>query len=1075
MQFEKLLVKQLQRQQNRAEFCDTVLQSQGVSVPVHSCVLSAFSPRLCGALSSMPSPVSGQRRLIELNHVDSFTLLSLVSLLYSGTLDTNRKDVLTAAELLGIQVPQQQGGQSTGETERRRSPDTARHHGGRLEKRGSEEEIRDCSTQTDSERETDERETQTDHPCSDSQQNIHSTGHRTCLSISQGHETCRTDSPMLHRAEMPPEKTPHTYDVLSMDPETKGCHLVSETVSQLLVCPPEFLNHHPPTPFIPNTPASSTTCVQHGPLLSGQGGMEEVVEGYEQFEGNIPGFISYFLNGTCSQSTRKRGRGRPRKRVGVRGEEAVRKARVRARSEGMFRRGRGRKGKGQSHGERWGWAPRLVWRGQGGGKVGRKLDVRSTGIQQMRRGRGRGRGSFLQGEWRDRGRQRQRGAHADSKGQDGAPCLRSPRSGPHLYPSLPPCSPSFFQNSTNSRIPEYPSLLHTTSLPPDPQMPSQPMDLLLDDIIAGLNFLPPVHSPDEPPEMVNTLPANDPPILKTTYFSMNSMERPTDRSHQQPEGELCDILDHFLSSFEQHISGCDFSTEEGTSVQQSQHSSGNGDGDQVRDPSSDLANNVYTHLQGLNQHSAHCHVPESNISHHCTHPSKTNSYTQPQPVRSSPTGARNQSRLPRALKRLKTPCSRGSKGNLEAVGKGLESQRITRSQSMKRKLETALASIQMTPPGKKRRGKCAATSPRKKVRSHMRRQQKDMQCTVNTCLREGVGNNVPTDRRKTTQTWSRNGTENNKNAMVFFRGHRGKVNNHAEESEEALRSWPKHSPLKSTVCGAYMEMASSAFEKMRLLLETQREREEEDWSRESSVRMSEEIERVQNAEVQESVTGAENTPSCLRMSRKERAGEAGKKERRVCADTETQGGVRKGGVVRCRQGSTGPGLEQVMADGCSTTPRRILLQSSESTRGGGETSDCNNNEHVLHTSEPQSIFDICSSNPASDVLHSPHSSRDLRFSDLTLDSGETTPGKTAQKLKLSDSPLHHEPLTPHTPEGDTPVLAGNSEEEVDVVEVSSSAYEPVAITTVIWEAELSTEEEVEEEVDVDVLGTDLDS
>ncbi|XP_066505079.1 uncharacterized protein [Hoplias malabaricus] len=883
MQFEKLLVKQLQRQQNRAEFCDTVLQSQGVSVPVHSCVLSAFSPRLCGALSSMPSPVSGQRRLIELNHVDSFTLLSLVSLLYSGTLDTNRKDVLTAAELLGIQVPQQQGGQSTGETERRRSPDTARHHGGRLEKRGSEEEIRDCSTQTDSERETDERETQTDHPCSDSQQNIHSTGHRTCLSISQGHETCRTDSPMLHRAEMPPEKTPHTYDVLSMDPETKGCHL------------------------------------------------------------------------------------------------------------------------------------------------------------------------------------------------DGAPCLRSPRSGPHLYPSLPPCSPSFFQNSTNSRIPEYPSLLHTTSLPPDPQMPSQPMDLLLDDIIAGLNFLPPVHSPDEPPEMVNTLPANDPPILKTTYFSMNSMERPTDRSHQQPEGELCDILDHFLSSFEQHISGCDFSTEEGTSVQQSQHSSGNGDGDQVRDPSSDLANNVYTHLQGLNQHSAHCHVPESNISHHCTHPSKTNSYTQPQPVRSSPTGARNQSRLPRALKRLKTPCSRGSKGNLEAVGKGLESQRITRSQSMKRKLETALASIQMTPPGKKRRGKCAATSPRKKVRSHMRRQQKDMQCTVNTCLREGVGNNVPTDRRKTTQTWSRNGTENNKNAMVFFRGHRGKVNNHAEESEEALRSWPKHSPLKSTVCGAYMEMASSAFEKMRLLLETQREREEEDWSRESSVRMSEEIERVQNAEVQESVTGAENTPSCLRMSRKERAGEAGKKERRVCADTETQGGVRKGGVVRCRQGSTGPGLEQVMADGCSTTPRRILLQSSESTRGGGETSDCNNNEHVLHTSEPQSIFDICSSNPASDVLHSPHSSRDLRFSDLTLDSGETTPGKTAQKLKLSDSPLHHEPLTPHTPEGDTPVLAGNSEEEVDVVEVSSSAYEPVAITTVIWEAELSTEEEVEEEVDVDVLGTDLDS
>ncbi|XP_043112754.1 uncharacterized protein LOC122357433 [Puntigrus tetrazona] len=105
--FETLLVKQLQKQQSRAEFCDIVLQTGDVSVPVHSCVLSAFSPWLCGALSAMPSPRNGQRRLIEVQAVESCTLLSLVSLLYSGQLSENKEEVLSAACKLGINMPQQ--------------------------------------------------------------------------------------------------------------------------------------------------------------------------------------------------------------------------------------------------------------------------------------------------------------------------------------------------------------------------------------------------------------------------------------------------------------------------------------------------------------------------------------------------------------------------------------------------------------------------------------------------------------------------------------------------------------------------------------------------------------------------------------------------------------------------------------------------------------------------------------------------------------------------------------------------------------------------------------------------------
>ncbi|XP_068069362.1 uncharacterized protein isoform X3 [Danio rerio] len=104
--FEALLVKELQKQQSRAEFCDIVLQSGGVSVPVHSCVLSAFSPFLCGALSAMPSPQNGQKRLLEVQSMESCTLLSLVSLLYTGQLHEDKEDVLSAAYKLGISIPQ---------------------------------------------------------------------------------------------------------------------------------------------------------------------------------------------------------------------------------------------------------------------------------------------------------------------------------------------------------------------------------------------------------------------------------------------------------------------------------------------------------------------------------------------------------------------------------------------------------------------------------------------------------------------------------------------------------------------------------------------------------------------------------------------------------------------------------------------------------------------------------------------------------------------------------------------------------------------------------------------------------
>ncbi|XP_029018728.1 uncharacterized protein LOC114862494 isoform X2 [Betta splendens] len=104
--YETQLLKELQRQQNATQFCDTLLQTEGISVPAHSCVLAALSPYLSRKLSASPSPAPGQKRLLQLQPVKAGTLLKLVGLLYSGSLqvdgDEEQRDVLAVAHVFGI-------------------------------------------------------------------------------------------------------------------------------------------------------------------------------------------------------------------------------------------------------------------------------------------------------------------------------------------------------------------------------------------------------------------------------------------------------------------------------------------------------------------------------------------------------------------------------------------------------------------------------------------------------------------------------------------------------------------------------------------------------------------------------------------------------------------------------------------------------------------------------------------------------------------------------------------------------------------------------------------------------------
>ncbi|XP_035039173.1 uncharacterized protein LOC118124983 isoform X2 [Hippoglossus stenolepis] len=142
--FEMQLVGELQRQQNNSQFCDTLIQTEGISVPAHSCVLAALSPYLSWKLSSCPSPPSGQKYQLQLQAVKAQTLLKLVGLLYSGELEVKgsveQNDVLALARQFGI-TDLKEGGiwRAEPQERRRKNPESERQNGFQAEKRRKDE------------------------------------------------------------------------------------------------------------------------------------------------------------------------------------------------------------------------------------------------------------------------------------------------------------------------------------------------------------------------------------------------------------------------------------------------------------------------------------------------------------------------------------------------------------------------------------------------------------------------------------------------------------------------------------------------------------------------------------------------------------------------------------------------------------------------------------------------------------------------------------------------------------------------------------------------------------------------
>ncbi|XDV37483.1 hypothetical protein PO909_007079 [Leuciscus waleckii] len=203
-------------------------------------------------------------------------------------------------------------------------------------------------------------------------------------------------------------------------PETPMYPTVSgpACLPQVYVCPPAASYQQPPTPLPTHPHPSHSTCVEQlanqdrvtlGSVLEGE---ECVLEAFAQFENNIPGFINYFLDSNISQGVGQREQSQRGMRGEIKTEGRARRGRRAGLSEGFALKGEVLNiCKREQNMNRFGRAARSAWMGQGGGRVGRRLDLRQMFKNQERRRR-QGRGVMKEegekGKSSSRARPRQR-------------------------------------------------------------------------------------------------------------------------------------------------------------------------------------------------------------------------------------------------------------------------------------------------------------------------------------------------------------------------------------------------------------------------------------------------------------------------------------------------------------------------------------------------------------------------------------------------------------------------------------------------------------------------------------------
>lgn len=369
-------------------------------------------------------------------------------------------------------------------------------------------------------------------------------------------------------------------------------------------------------------------------------------------------------------------------------------------------------------------------------------------------------------------------------------------------------------------------LLHTvTPMPAAPMEPIQPIDTLLDDIMTDLHFLPPAEN-----QTSQHCSSSAPPISRAMYPNSNSL-KPTDPK-QHLEGELNDILDQFLRTFDQQVGSGVLDEPEETSQDKC-------DEDRSKsDPSTDPGSSppkTYTQLQSQSWH-LHHEKPQTNLL--------DTSNTRPQlTYKLNPSISEN---------------TRAQDGHLHGsevekpskdqnIVQQFENRRITRSQSMKRKLETAFISLQNPV---KRKCKQNQSIDRRKTR------QMDSQGRFGACANKKGANNLDKNnknrpkracigkRQKRAHGRRRSrgvdgfgrrerSVENSDRKDALYRRNKSnEMNKNVREAyvEAEHRSndfQAGQSCEKNQIGGSCIEIASSAMEKVRMLLQLQDEEENE--------------------------------------------------------------------------------------------------------------------------------------------------------------------------------------------------------------------------------------------------------
>ncbi|XP_034739271.1 uncharacterized protein LOC117951606 [Etheostoma cragini] len=625
--FEALLLAELQKQQQCSQFCDTLLKTEGISVPAHSCILSAISPDISSALSSAPPLPAGQTRLLEFRALGACTLLRMVRLLYCGEMagegENEKQEAISAAAKLGIhglvEVTKRdcESGKEEEEgchtevgvqTELPMPDENGRWSKWRREVRyGSTFLWKETLSEGEKETwtQTDEQQVNTGPPS-------HPAASFETIDMAAFQNFGMTDShvvlpdiPYIPTSLIYPPHENQPHQPLSAFIDSMQESTAAEHTSVPVVVPPhDFV----PPPLLPFT-SQATSCgaASQSGAAAPKGASRNVAaaeewedEQLEQFQGNIPGYISYFLKpdkeeGCCG------GRARSRQGAGVRGARRAGTGESQARKPRARTGGRGRGGLTQTVDvqevgvsrlqklflQRWGLRASMT--GQGGGAAGRKLHLKTRELLKPAKGRKRrSKGwEFSQSgdvpPYRERGGNTQRGRSTTQPcNQGGLPVGRVGRarakpttsvsfSSPHLTcsdtqtlsvfsPALQPSSSPGLLSAASS------ALLQSTSLPP-PSHEDHPehFDRLLEEVMMGLDILPnnnnsALHSQPPLPNAGFHGSTHVVAVARGTGSSSSAIsEMPV--LQQQGEGELNEMLDHFLQSFEKHVDSCTASDE----------------------------------------------------------------------------------------------------------------------------------------------------------------------------------------------------------------------------------------------------------------------------------------------------------------------------------------------------------------------------------------------------------------------------------------------------------------------------------------------------------------------------------